>query len=166
MRHRPNLMCLKPQSRSQLPDPSSPSPSQGDQSDSTESDSEGLPEADPDALRLRQVTIDAQAIEGNNQEVIATDAQEYNPGDTVTISGKGWSNKSDVALTLDPGIDGDFPATVEVKGRGFEVSFVLPLTANGAYTVVGSQTDSQKKASTDFSVAPLPDPTLDAQMSW
>ena len=146
------------------PAQSSPSPSQGDQPESSESESEGLPEASPSSSPEAS-DVDAQVVEGNSKEVIATDAQEYNPGDTVTISGNGWSNKSDVALTLNPVIDGDFPTTVKVKGRGFAVSFVLPLSANGAYTVVGSQADSQKTASTDFSVAPLPDPTLDAQMS-
>ena len=144
-------------------DPSSPTASPGEEPEASDAEAEAPTEADPTAL-LEATDLDSQAAKGDSKEVIEADAQEYNPGDTVTISGTGWSKKSEVTLTLEPGIEGDFPATVEVKGRNFEISFVLPLTAKGTYTVAASQADPQRTATTDFSVAPLPDPGLQAEI--
>ena len=81
---------------------------------------------------------------------VKTDAADYAPGSTVTITGSGWQPGETVALSFreSPSIDvpGPFTATADASGNIFDAEFApdtLDLNVRFYLTAVGSQSGLQ-----------------------
>jgi hypothetical protein len=153
----------------------SPEPSPGEESQSAPDSEAPVEPGDGSSEEMTPVddpSISAQSADEGEAErdsgaaASLSVAPNYAAGDTVVVTGEGWSSKSPVTVEVVPAL-GAVPPTEVTADRGtFQYTFTLPFDASGDYSVNAKQERGKRdrQASAFFAVKPLADPTLEAQV--